>query len=372
MNRMSIRVGGILVPVFALLAGCASGMVGGGGSGTTEDALGSENDGNNPPKHGGEDAAAPCDDAGAPVAQDAATPPVTAPNPPCDDDASAPREPHKPPTPPAPPAPPCDDAAAPPAPPSPPPPAPPCDDASAPPVVADAAPTVTPDAGSCQVGAYDGRATGLDVKIGVTAVNLDGNLLLSDTGPLPAAGGVESAHVLNLAEANLATIGVLDAKTSGGGETTTSTSSVTGVALTVNGLDIAANVLSAHAVALCDGSGAAVTGGADIVGLTIAGKAIVVTGFPNQTINLGLATIVINEVSKASASHGGGEIDVAALHVSAPNVADVVVSAASAGITCTCDSPAPTPPITNPPTCGTSMDCAEGESCYNGGCTNDY
>jgi hypothetical protein len=63
--------------------------------------------------------------------------------------------------------------------------------------------------------------------------------------------------------------------------------------------------------------------------LVIDGKAIVVSGYPNQVIPLLVGKIIINEQKTTANS-----ITVNALHVSIPLVADVVISSAHADINC--------------------------------------
>ncbi len=70
-----------------------------------------------------------------------------------------------------------------------------------------------------------------------------------------------------------------------------------------------------------------------ITGLNINGAPIVVTGAPNQTINLLLAKIVINERT-TKISGNSGSIHTAALHITAAGLVDVSLGVADAGITC--------------------------------------
>jgi hypothetical protein len=65
----------------------------------------------------------------------------------------------------------------------------------------------------------------------------------------------------------------------------------------------------------------------------INGQSIVVTGQPNQTVNLPVGTVTINEQT-SSASGKDGDITVNALHVTVPGVADVIISSAHADIHC--------------------------------------
>jgi hypothetical protein len=77
----------------------------------------------------------------------------------------------------------------------------------------------------------------------------------------------------------------------------------------------------------------AVSGSSQIVALTINGATIAVSGEPNQTIPLLNGWVVINE-QQSSLSGPTGDITVNALHIVVNSLADVVISSAHAGITC--------------------------------------
>ena len=72
---------------------------------------------------------------------------------------------------------------------------------------------------------------------------------------------------------------------------------------------------------------ASVSGSSQVVGLTVNGMSIVVTGDPNQVLPLplGLGTIVVNEQS-STVSGNTGEITVTALHVTVVNVAELFLA----------------------------------------------
>jgi hypothetical protein len=68
--------------------------------------------------------------------------------------------------------------------------------------------------------------------------------------------------------------------------------------------------------------------------LKINGQAVFVTGQPNQTIDLGMDNrVVINEQFTAQTATTA-DITVNALHIYLCNVGEVVVSSATAGVTC--------------------------------------
>jgi len=87
----------------------------------------------------------------------------------------------------------------------------------------------------------------------------------------------------------------------------------------------------ARARAVCTHSGPTVSGDSKVVGLVINQLAITVTGEPNQTVDLPVGRVVINE---QSSSQDDSAITVNALHVVVTNVADVVISSAHADVTC--------------------------------------
>src|SRR5207302_8714139 len=78
---------------------------------------------------------------------------------------------------------------------------------------------------------------------------------------------------------------------------------------------------------------ATVSGSSDIFDLVVTGQAIVVSGAPNQTIPLPIASIIINE-QQSSVRGNTGDITVNALHIVVDGIADVVISSAHADITC--------------------------------------
>lgn len=186
------------------------------------------------------------------------------------------------------------------------------------------------------VSVYKGRATALKAQaLGV-------NVALADTGALPTGGGALHKTVLTANVPPLLTAGVLHAATVGQGNHTRSEASVAGVNLTVAGIGIKASFLSSQAATSCSTTGrASVSGSSQITGLTINGKAITVTGAPNQTISvLGLVKVVINEQTGAL-SGATGRKTVNALHVKALGSAvDVVVASSYAELTCKTVRPA--------------------------------
>jgi hypothetical protein len=158
---------------------------------------------------------------------------------------------------------------------------------------------------------------------------------ISDTGPLPSAGGALEKSLLQASVTNLLTADILHATTIAQGNESRSEASVADVnldlGLPLGGvLSVDADVLLARAAAVCGPGGASISGSSAIVGLVINGQAITVTGAPNQTVNVLVGTVIINEQT----SNGPGDLTVNALHIIVPGVADVVLASAHADITC--------------------------------------
>lgn len=202
------------------------------------------------------------------------------------------------------------------------------------------APVLSDLTGPSTATTFSGQAT----VVQATILNLD-PVKVGDTGPLPASGGARESSLLTVSKdqtGGLLAAEVVHATTVGQGNASSAEASVSGVSGSAAGHDIQADVLRSQAQATCDGAGgASASGSSDIAGLVIDGQAIVVTGQPNQTIDLpdGSGRIVINEQS-GSASGSDAGITVNALHVTVFNplggtpLADVVISSAHADISC--------------------------------------
>jgi hypothetical protein len=189
---------------------------------------------------------------------------------------------------------------------------------------------------------YSGRASILGSKILGISVNV------ADTGPLPSSGGTREVSLVSANVVGLLTADALDAFTTGQNEHTISQSTVANahLGISVGNITIGANLLAATATAVCSNNAPSLGGSTVITALSINGKSIVVTGAPNQTINLLLGKVIINE--RTSTLNGAsGSIHVAAVHVVVAGLVDVFLSAADAGINCAPPTPPP-PPL---PTC---------------------
>jgi hypothetical protein len=123
---------------------------------------------------------------------------------------------------------------------------------------------------------------------------------------------------------------VAHATTIGQGNRSRAEASLANFGLTVGGNTIGATFLRSNAMAVCGAGGASTTGSSEIANLVINGQPIVVTGQPNQTIDLPLGgRVIINEQNSRP-----GDLTVNALHVIVPGVADVIIASAHADITC--------------------------------------
>jgi len=175
-------------------------------------------------------------------------------------------------------------------------------------------------------------ATGMTYRGQATVVNatvLGSNAKVSDTGSLGAGGGTRSAALVTFNN----TLGVLSgtaagASTTGFGNKTVSQASVADLDLDVEGNLITAKVLASFAQAFNTGGVPAVRGDSVVLGLTINGKAIVVSGSPNQKVALPNGYVIINQHYRADAA----SLTVIALRVVVNGVADVMISRANAGI----------------------------------------
>lgn len=147
----------------------------------------------------------------------------------------------------------------------------------------------------------------------------------ADTGNLPGSGGALSNSMLTLSQAGLM-LDVGHAATIGQADRTRSEASAADVSVSVNGVTIGADWVMAHATAVWQATGTAVTGTTEISGLTINGQTIAVTGQPNQTIPLVAGQVIVNEQTSS-----GGTLTVNALHLVIPGVTDVVIASAQAG-----------------------------------------
>lgn len=175
-----------------------------------------------------------------------------------------------------------------------------------------------------------GTTTFSGEAVALKASALGVSLALADTGPLPSSGGSLSDSVASVNVAGIASANTLSSSTSGSGSSSQSQSTLQDVNL-LGGL-VAATVVKSNSSATCSGSTASASGNAQLLGLTVAGRSILVSN-PNLSISLpGGISVIINQQTSSSGGNAGS-ITVNALHVTGPSI-DIVVGSAQSDITC--------------------------------------
>ena len=200
-----------------------------------------------------------------------------------------------------------------------------CDSPTAP--TQSATPQTVPSEASPILGLLNGLLPS-KYKVGVHAVALSANVLgiaakAGEAGPTGPGGGIESNSALTITIPKTLWTSVLNGEVWANQFHSYAASSVDELKLDLLGINIYATVLAAKSGAGCGGD--LPWGNSTIAQLYINGKAIDITGKPNQTISLGLVKIVINEQQPF---YNG--LRVRALHVVALGVADVIVAEAAA------------------------------------------
>jgi hypothetical protein len=184
---------------------------------------------------------------------------------------------------------------------------------------------------------FSGRATVLDATI----LGL-GPIIVSDTGPLSPMGGNLETSLLDVDVPGVITANVAHATTIGQGNRSRGEASVADTVITVAGHTITAGFLMSRAEAVC-GSRASTNGSSEVVNLVIdGGTPIVVSGAPNETVDLpgGAGSIIINEQIRTSSGRDNGSITVNALHIVLLNpltgetLANIIVASSHADINC--------------------------------------
>jgi len=166
-------------------------------------------------------------------------------------------------------------------------------------------------------------------------------IVVGEAGPVSESGGAEESSVLSVSKdetGGLLSAEVVHASVVAQGKHSRAEASVASANLTVAGNAVQADLLRSQAEATCDGAGqASASGSSELAGLVINNQAIIVTGQPNQEVDLPGLRVVINEQS-GSASGNRSDITVNALHVTAflsgQTLADVIISSAHADISC--------------------------------------
>lgn len=165
-----------------------------------------------------------------------------------------------------------------------------------------------------------------------------------DTGQLSAGGGALEASASDINVAGLLTADVAHASVVGGDQAARSEASLHDIELTVAGQRITADFLIARAAAKCDNISPTVAGDFQIVNLRINGVLMNTTLEANQSLELRnpddqlLGRIVLNEQIE-NVDGLNGDITVSGMHIEVPNVADIVLFQAKAGISCALPRP---------------------------------
>lgn len=176
-------------------------------------------------------------------------------------------------------------------------------------------------AGGVNAITYSGQATALRAMIPGSS------FMVADTGPLPPEGGGRETGILDASVPGTLQANTVHAATVAQNGRSRSEASMADLSLDVAGVVIGAEFVSASAEAMWIDDDCLVKGSSEIVGLTVDGLPVVVTGEPNQTIPLLFGNVVVNEQVE---QHIGDacSMTVNALRVMVPGVADVVVSSA--------------------------------------------
>ena len=196
---------------------------------------------------------------------------------------------------------------------------------------------------SGQATAVSGSALGLPLTFSDTGFQSGSEFAAEASGP--------SVSVANpTGSGTLLSVETLHAATIAQGDRVRSEASLANVSLSVAGNTVSASFLMARAMAVCTGSGPAVSGSSELANVTINGQPIAVSGAPNQTVSVPPVTVHINKQSSTT-----NAIDVTALEVVVANpiggapLADVSFSRVHADVTCA-----------GQPNCGTGKDFITG------------
>ncbi len=187
---------------------------------------------------------------------------------------------------------------------------------------------------------YSGRATGIKATV-ITGIAPDATTAVTDSGPLPSAGGSITLGSASANVTNILTAGGSTVTTSGSGTSSQSTASVATLDMNPTGVPASLRVRAdaVSSTTMCTCSNIECNGSSTITNLRIGGTVISVTGDPNQTVVTSVGrhtlTVVINEQISSPSS-----ITVNALHITlydstADITIDVVVSSAHSDIVCT-------------------------------------
>lgn len=197
--------------------------------------------------------------------------------------------------------------------------------------------------------AYSGQATAL--RIEDVEIPVSGPIVLADTGPLPATGGLleasEEDYLLMGADGVTVALGVelAYAITAGSGVEATSDTTLSGFQVRFDShygrrVTITADYIAAAASARCTEGGASASGSITVENLRVDGVLINVTGEPNQRVEITDGHIIFNEQTVLV---GGGEADIVitAMHVYMDECMNGAFGTVKAGITCGTNPPPP-------------------------------
>jgi hypothetical protein len=184
---------------------------------------------------------------------------------------------------------------------------------------------------------FSGQATAVDATVNVPVLGTQ-HIVLGDTGRFNGPAFDGTSGVLSVGVSPSQTGGILGlngdvitSSTMTEGDHVDSQTDVVQVSGSVNGIPIAADVLHAEAHASCGANGPVLTGTASVLGVQVGTVTVPVTPPPNTTIPIPGTNgfVVINEQHST-----GNAIDVTALHIVLPGVADVAIANAHADVLC--------------------------------------
>src|ERR1051325_4634042 len=169
-------------------------------------------------------------------------------------------------------------------------------------------------------------------------------LIIGDTGNLPSSGGnigvsVDQTNMVGLS------FDLGSASTRGVDDATSSAASLNNLSVTIETLGGARHTITADTImvdvtATCTAAGPTLEAHSQIQGLTVDGTAIDVTGDANQVVDLGDASLVLNEQVSTSTAKSGA-IGLVAIHIIDPGCLDGFVGLVHADITCNAVTPPP-------------------------------
>jgi hypothetical protein len=173
-----------------------------------------------------------------------------------------------------------------------------------------------------------GRATAVDASV------LGAASKFCDSGALPKSGGSVSGSGPSATIPGVLTAGAMTCRSTGGNKQVTSDASLATLALTVGGQIIAAGSVASTATVRCTNATTYTTSGSsNITALVVNGQPVVVTGVPNQGVNLPNGRVVINEQT-VTGTKWHRKITVTAVRVVITGASDVAIAKSFAGLDC--------------------------------------